>query len=84
MDAAFGGLPEAPWRNEDLNPDPLGEQYVEFVQDISRHSTEHFSLLASGGWAWSGWHIDSNPEEALSAIWRRGSSCSSSPLAHAR
>ena len=84
MDAAFGGLPEAQWRNEVLNPDPLGEQYVEFLQDISRHSTEHVSLLASGGWAWRGWHINSNPGEALSASWRVGSSCGASPLAHAR
>ena len=34
---------------------------MEVVQDISGHSIEHVSLLASGGWAWSGWHIDSNP-----------------------
>ena len=60
-DAAFEGLPEAPWRYEALYPEPLGEQYVEVVQGIGGHSIEHVSLLASGGWAWSGLHIHSNP-----------------------
>ena len=60
-DAAFDGLLEAPWRCEALHPDPLGEQYVEVVQDISGYSIEHVSLHASGGWAWSGWHTDSSP-----------------------
>ena len=32
---------------------------MEVVHDISGHSIELVSLLASGGWAWSGWHIDS-------------------------
>ena len=71
-DAAFDGLPEAPWRYEALYPDPLGEQYVEVVQDIGGHSIEHVSLLASGGWAWSGWHIDSNPGGSIVSQLERG------------
>ena len=67
-DAAFDGLPEAPWRYEALYPDPLGEQYVEVVQDIGGH----VSLLASGGWAWSGWHIDSNPGGSIVSQLERG------------
>ena len=71
-DAAFDGLPEAPWRYEALYPDPLGEQYVEVVQDIGGRSIEHVSLLASGGWAWSGWHIESNPGGSIVSQLERG------------
>ena len=71
-DAAFDGLPEDPWRYEALYPDPLGKQYVEVVQDIDGHSIEHVSLLASGGWAWSGWHIDSNPGGSVVSQLERG------------
>ena len=71
-DAAFDGLPEAPWRYEALYPDPLGEQYVEVVQGIGGHSIKHVSLLASGGWAWSGWHIDSNPGGSIVSQLERG------------
>ena len=63
--AALDGLPEAPWRYEALYPNPLGEQYVVVVQDINDHSIEHVSLLESGGSAWSGLHIDSNPEGSV-------------------
>ena len=70
-DAAFDGLPEAPWRYEALYPDPLGEQYVEVVQGIGGHSFLHVSLLASG-WAWSGWHIDSNPGGSVVSQLKRG------------
>ena len=71
-DAASDGLPEAPWRYEALYPDPLGEQYVEVVQDFGGHSIEHVSHLASGGWAWSGWHIDSNPGGSIVSQLERG------------
>ena len=53
-------------------PDPLGEQYVEVVQDTSGHSIEHVSFLVSGGWAWSGWHIDSNSEGSVVSQLERG------------
>ena len=71
-DSAFDGLPEASWIYEALYPDPLGEQYVEVVQDISGHSIEHVSLFASGGWAWSGWHIGSNPGGSVVSQLERG------------
>ena len=71
-DAAFDALPEAPCQNETLYPDPLGEQYVEVVQAIGGRSIEHVSLLASGGWAWSGWHIDSNPGGSIVSQLERG------------
>ena len=71
-DIAFDGLPEAPWRYEALYPDQLGEHYVEVVQDIGSHSIEHVSLLASGGWAWSGWHIDSNTGGSVVSQLERG------------
>ena len=71
-DAAFDGLPETPWRYEAPYPDPLGEQYVEVVQGIGGLSIEHVSLLASGGWAWSGWHIDSNPGGSIVSQLERG------------
>ena len=32
---AFDGLTKIPWRYDALYPEPLGEQYVEVVQDIS-------------------------------------------------
>ena len=70
--ASFDGLPEAPWRYEALYPGPLGEQYVEVVQGIGGHSILHVSLLASGGWAWSGWHIDSNPGGSVVSQLERG------------
>ena len=71
-DAAFIGLPEAPWRYEALYPDPLGEQYVEVVQDTGSHSIEHVSLFASGGWARSYWHKDSNPGGSVVSQLERG------------
>ena len=71
-DAAFDGLLESPWQYEALYPDPLGEQYVEVAQDISGHAIEHVSLLASGGWAWNGWHIDSNPGGSIVSQLERG------------
>ena len=71
-DAAFDGLSEAPWEYEALYPDPLGEQYVEVVQGIGGHSIEHVSLLASGGWAWRSWHIDSNPGGSIVSQLERG------------
>ena len=71
-DAAFDGLPQAPWRYEALYSDPLGEEYVEVVRDIGGHSIEHVSLLASGGWAWSGWHTDSNPGGSVVSQLERG------------
>ena len=70
--AAFDGLPGARWRYEALYADPLDEQYVQIVQDISGNSIEHVSLLASGGWAWSGWHIDSNPVGSVVSQLERG------------
>ena len=72
-DPANDGLAEAPWRYEDIYPDSLEEQYVEVVQDISGYSIEHVSLLASGVWAWSGWHIDSNPRGSVVSQLGRGS-----------
>ena len=36
-DATSDGLPEALWRYEAVYPDPLGEQYVEVVQDTGGH-----------------------------------------------
>ena len=48
---------------------------MEVVQGISGHSIEHVSLLASGGWAWSSWHMDSNPGGIVVASQRGEGSC---------
>ena len=53
-DAAFDGLPEVPWQYGALYRDPPGKQYVEVDQDITEHSIEHVSLLASDECEWSG------------------------------
>ena len=45
---------------------------MEVVQGIGGHSIEHVSLIASGGWAWSGWHIDSNPGGSIVRQLERG------------
>ena len=47
---------------------------MEVVQDISGHSIEHVSLLASGGWVWSGWHIGSNKGGSVVSQLERGKS----------
>ena len=66
-DAASDCLPEASWRCEALYPHPLGEQYMEVVKDISGHSIEHVSLLASGAW-----HRESNPGRSVVSQLERG------------
>ena len=83
-DAPFDGLPEAPWRHGALYPDPLGEQYVEVVQDIggTPSSTSH-SLQVVIGHRVVGTQTPTR-EEALSASRKGGGRCGSSPLAHAR
>ncbi len=71
-DPAFDGLGEGRFRYEELYPEPYAEPYF-----MSRCGTdeEDFDLpvlLANSGWAWTGWHVDGDPEADVVSQLQRG------------
>lgn len=71
-DSAFGGTSAQRFRYDAMYPEPLENDYIRTVGGLNREDLNHVSLLASDGWSWSGWHIDSRPGGNLISQLQRG------------
>ena len=72
QDMAFSGLSDCPYRYEGLYPEPLEDNYIKVNAGLDRDDIGHVSLLANGGLAWTGWHLDSDPGGAVISQLQRG------------
>ena len=71
-DMAFPALSDCPYRYEGLYPEPLEENCIKVNAGLDRDDIGHVALLANGGLAWIGWHLDSDPGGAVVSQLQRG------------
>ena len=71
-DMAFSALSDCPFRYEGLYPEPLEDNYINVNAGLDRDDIGHVALLANGGLAWTGWHLDSDPGGAVISQLQRG------------
>ncbi len=73
QDDAFEGLGRGRFRYEELYPKPYVEPY--FLANCGADEADFGLpvLLASSDWAWTGWHVDSQPGADVISQLQRGS-----------